>query len=53
VYVNELAAENMIEFGTVLPQPGREDEWYRALPARLREYLSGLERKPGESRTEQ
>lgn len=27
VYVQEIAAEQMIEFGRILPEPGREAEW--------------------------
>jgi phenylpyruvate tautomerase PptA (4-oxalocrotonate tautomerase family) len=51
VYVNELVAENMVEFGSVLPQPGREGEWLLTLPAEVRNHLSGLEQKPGDERT--
>ena len=43
VYINELAADNMVEFGAVLPQPGRENEWLQSLSTRLRNYLSTLE----------
>ncbi|MDR7037278.1 phenylpyruvate tautomerase PptA (4-oxalocrotonate tautomerase family) [Methylobacterium sp. BE186] len=29
VYVQDIAAEQMIEFGRILPEPGREAEWRR------------------------
>lgn len=31
VYPNELNAENMLEFGEILPEAGKEDEWQNAL----------------------
>jgi phenylpyruvate tautomerase PptA (4-oxalocrotonate tautomerase family) len=32
VYLTELPAKNMAEFGQVLPEPGAEDAWLAALP---------------------
>lgn len=43
VYINELLAVNMMEFGHILPLPGREDEWLQTLPSGLRERLVRLE----------
>jgi phenylpyruvate tautomerase PptA (4-oxalocrotonate tautomerase family) len=45
IYLNELPPENMIEFGHVLPVPGRENEWLNGLSSRLREWLTGLEKE--------
>ncbi len=45
IYLNELPPENMVEFGHVLPVPGRENEWLNGLPSALRERLAGLERE--------
>ena len=36
VYLAELAPTDMVEFGHVLPPPGREREWLEALPPALR-----------------
>ena len=33
---------DMVEFGHVLPEPGREREWFEALPRELRERLADL-----------
>jgi phenylpyruvate tautomerase PptA (4-oxalocrotonate tautomerase family) len=43
VYINELLPVNMLEFGHILPLPGREDEWLHALPNGMRERLMRLE----------
>jgi phenylpyruvate tautomerase PptA (4-oxalocrotonate tautomerase family) len=43
VYINELLPINMVEFGHILPLPGREAEWLGALPERLRKHLTQLE----------
>lgn len=39
VYVSDIPAQGVLEFGNVLPQPGAEAEWLAALPADLRERL--------------
>lgn len=39
VYVSDIPAEGVAEFGNVLPQPGGEEEWLASLPAPLREKL--------------
>ncbi|KQT60123.1 hypothetical protein ASG52_18565 [Methylobacterium sp. Leaf456] len=40
VYVSDIPAQGVLEFGNVLPQPGGEAEWLAALPEDLREKLS-------------
>jgi phenylpyruvate tautomerase PptA (4-oxalocrotonate tautomerase family) len=32
IYLNELPASHMVEFGHTLPSPGTESEWFQALP---------------------
>ncbi len=44
VYISDIPAESVAEFGVVLPQPGGEDEWLAALPAELREKLLAVSR---------
>jgi phenylpyruvate tautomerase PptA (4-oxalocrotonate tautomerase family) len=39
VYLNDLPARNMAEFGQVLPEPGGEEAWMAALPQALQERL--------------
>lgn len=39
VYVSDVPAQNMAEFGAVLPEPGGEDAWFDALPSELRKKL--------------
>ena len=34
VYIQEIAATEMIEFGRVLPEPGAEEAWRQAMSAR-------------------
>lgn len=43
VYVNEIPGGHMTEYGQLLPEPGREGEWFAALPPHVREELSALE----------
>ncbi len=40
VYVSDIPAQGVLEFGNVLPQPGGEAEWLAGLPEELREKLS-------------
>jgi phenylpyruvate tautomerase PptA (4-oxalocrotonate tautomerase family) len=42
IYLCNLAPEDMVEYGHVLPQPGEEQAWFEALPAELRRHLSSL-----------
>jgi phenylpyruvate tautomerase PptA (4-oxalocrotonate tautomerase family) len=42
VYVAELSASQMIEFGYVLPTHGKEAAWTEALPATERERLQNI-----------
>jgi phenylpyruvate tautomerase PptA (4-oxalocrotonate tautomerase family) len=42
VYLSEIPAENIAEFGRVLPPPGSEDAWFATLPDALREKLRSL-----------
>ena len=42
VYLNELPAENMVEYGAILPPPGAEEAWFQALPEALRDRLTRL-----------
>ena len=39
VYISDIPAEGVAEFGTILPQPGGEKKWLAALPSALREKL--------------
>src|SRR5262245_6382015 len=42
VYLCNLAPDDMVEYGRVLPQPGKEQEWFEALPAELQRYLTSI-----------
>jgi len=42
VYLSEIPAENIAEYGRVLPPPGSEDAWFATLPDALREELRSL-----------
>ena len=42
VYLCNLEPTDMVEYGHVLPLPGREQEWFDALPSPLRDYLVSL-----------
>ena len=42
VYLNELPAENMVEYGAILPPPGGEEAWFKSLPEGLRARLTQL-----------
>jgi phenylpyruvate tautomerase PptA (4-oxalocrotonate tautomerase family) len=42
VYLSNLEPTDMVEYGHVLPLPGREKEWFDSLPATLRDYLVSL-----------
>jgi phenylpyruvate tautomerase PptA (4-oxalocrotonate tautomerase family) len=40
VYVQDIPAEQMVEFGRVLPEPGAEEQWRKGLSATKRDQLS-------------
>jgi phenylpyruvate tautomerase PptA (4-oxalocrotonate tautomerase family) len=42
VYLCNLEATDMVEYGHVLPAPGKEQEWFEGLPVPLRSYLKEL-----------
>ncbi|MEO4002075.1 tautomerase family protein [Mesorhizobium sp. CAU 1732] len=42
VYISDISAAGVLEFGHVLPQPGEEDAWFAKLPKALRERLKAL-----------
>ena len=42
VYLSDIAAHNIAEYGRVLPAPGGENAWFAALPAALRERLGSV-----------
>lgn len=39
VYISDIPAQGVLEFGNVLPEPGGEEQWLASLPAALREKL--------------
>jgi phenylpyruvate tautomerase PptA (4-oxalocrotonate tautomerase family) len=42
VYLCNLEATDMIEYGHILPAPGEEQAWFEKLPQSLQDYLAGL-----------
>lgn len=40
VYISDIPAQGVLEFGHVLPEPGGEEAWLAALPSALREKLT-------------
>lgn len=42
VYISDIPAQGVLEFGNVLPEPGQEAEWLASLPTTLREKLTKL-----------
>ena len=44
VYINDLPPSQMIEYGEVLPESGKEKEWFSNLSPKLRKKLSALEK---------
>ena len=44
VYINDLPPSQMIEYGAVLPESGKEKEWFSNLSLKLRKKLSALEK---------
>lgn len=39
IYLNSLEPDNMLEYGHILPLPGKESEWFNNLPENLRDRL--------------
>ncbi|GJE44991.1 tautomerase family protein [Methylobacterium soli] len=48
VYLCNLEATDMVEYGHVLPAPGQEQTWFDALPVKLQDHLVSLGVKKGE-----
>jgi phenylpyruvate tautomerase PptA (4-oxalocrotonate tautomerase family) len=42
IYLCNLAPTDMVEYGRVLPLPGKEKQWFEQLPESLRHYLASL-----------
>ena len=42
VYICNLAPTDMVEYGHLLPAPGKEKQWFEQLPESLRRYLASL-----------
>ena len=44
VYINDLPPSQMIEYGAVLPNSGKEKQWFSGLSSKLKSKLSKLEK---------
>ena len=44
VYIVDLPPSQMIEYGAVLPESGKEKQWFRGLSNKLKKKLSALEK---------
>jgi phenylpyruvate tautomerase PptA (4-oxalocrotonate tautomerase family) len=44
VYVSEIPARQIAEYGQLLPPPGGENAWWEAIPAELRTHLETIQR---------
>tara|TARA_B100000287_G_scaffold265407_1_gene249670 strand:+ start:102 stop:545 length:444 start_codon:yes stop_codon:yes gene_type:complete len=44
VYINDLPPSQMIEYGAVLPESGKEIEWFKNLSSKLKKKLSNIEK---------
>ncbi len=42
VYISDIPATGCLEFGHVLPPPGKEDEWFASMPSTLQTRLKML-----------
>ena len=42
IYLCNLAPNDMVEYGHVLPLPGEEQAWFEALPPELQRYLTSI-----------
>jgi phenylpyruvate tautomerase PptA (4-oxalocrotonate tautomerase family) len=45
VYIDELPASQMIEYGEILPKAGQENKWFNNLPIRLKKKLLALDKQ--------
>tara|TARA_B100001093_G_scaffold492399_1_gene533479 strand:+ start:396 stop:836 length:441 start_codon:yes stop_codon:yes gene_type:complete len=43
VYISDLPPSQMIEYGAVLPESGKEKQWFRNLSPKLKKKLSSIE----------
>ena len=43
VYILDLKPKQMIEYGEILPDSGREKKWFKNLPAKLRKKLNKID----------
>jgi phenylpyruvate tautomerase PptA (4-oxalocrotonate tautomerase family) len=41
-YISELPPSQMVEYGRILPEPGAEEDWLKAMANADREYLLGI-----------
>ena len=44
VYINDLPPSQMIEYGAVLPESGKEKQWFANLPIKLKKKLAAIEK---------
>ena len=44
VYINDLPPSQMIEYGAVLPESGKEKEWFVNLSTKLKKKLAAIEK---------
>ena len=44
VYINDLPPSQMIEYGAVLPESGKEKEWFSNLTVKLKKKLAAIEK---------
>jgi len=44
IYINDLPPSQMIEYGAVLPESGKEKKWFLNLSKKLKNKLSKIER---------
>ena len=44
VYINDLPPSQMIVYGVVLPESGKESEWFKNLSSKLKKKLSNIEK---------
>ena len=44
VYINDLPPSQMIEYSAVLPESGKEKEWFANLPVKLKKKLAAIEK---------
>ena len=44
VYIVDLPPSQMIEYGAVLPESGKELQWFKGLPNKLKKKLSQMEK---------